>query len=55
MKEATQEISLKPVLHGFLLNSGKSIPLAEILPRKWKLWKLWKVLGLSGQQKSELP
>jgi hypothetical protein len=52
MKEATQEISLKPVLHGFLLNSGKSITLAEILPQKWKLWK---VLGLSGQQKSELP
>lgn len=30
MKDATQETSLKPVLHGFLLSNGKFITPAEM-------------------------
>jgi len=45
MKETTQEPSLKPVLHGFLLSSGKFIIPAEM--------EIMESLGVVRTKKSE--
>jgi hypothetical protein len=47
MKETTQEPSLKPVLHGFLLNSGKFITPAKM--------EIMESFGVVRTKKSEFP
>lgn len=47
MKKTTQEPSLKPVLHGFLLSSGKFITPAEM--------EIRESFGVVRTKKSEFP